>query len=356
MGTRRTRFVVAGTLLATTALAGAVSSTVTAGTEPEEVTFTYTSWGGAWQEAQTVAWIEPYMEANPHVTILQDEPTDYAQLQAQVEAGQIDWDLVNVENDFGLEATEHLLEPIDCDVVPCDELQPDSLITTGYRVPLILWSYVVAYRTDVEEWNGAVPEGWADFFDTETFPGTRTARNSGTGSGLLEGALLADGVAPEELYPLDVERALTKIETIEDDIVWWEVGQQCAQLLADAEVVMGLCYNGRVFDIQQEGAPVDVDWAASLTQADYAVIPKGTENLDAVMDFLAYITSAEHNADVSEYISYAPPNVNAIDSVNPDMEPYLPSTYIDLTVFRDDIWLNDNREAVETRFLEWLVS
>lgn len=350
----RYRVPLAGALLAATVFAGTSATSATAGSDPEPVTFTYTSWGGAWQEAQTVAWIDPYMEANPHVTIVQDEPTDYAQLQAMVESGRVTWDLVNVENDFGLTRNEELLEPIDCDIVPCDELQPDSLITTGYRVPLILWSIVVAYRTDA--WDGAEPAGWEDFFDVEAFPGMRTVRRSGMGSGILEGALLADGVAPEDLYPLDVERALEKIETIEDHIIWWEVGQQCAQLLADNEVVMGVCYNGRVYDIQQEGAPVAIQWNGSLTQADYAVIPKGTENIDAAMDFLAYITSAEHNADVSEYISYAPPNVNAIENVFPDMQEHLPTSYLDVTVFRDDVWLDENYDDVETRFLEWLVS
>lgn len=320
--------------------------------DEEGVTFTYTSWGGAWQEAQTVAWIDPYVEENPHVTIVQDEPTDYSQLQAMVEAEQVTWDVVNVENDFGLSRNEDLLEPIDCDVVPCDELQPESLLTTGYRVPLILWSIVVAYRTDA--WDGREPAGWEDFFDTEAFPGPRTVRRSGPGSGIIEGALLADGVPPDELYPLDVDRALEKLDTISDDIIWWEVGQQCAQLLADNEAVMGVCYNGRVFDIQQEGAPVAIQWNESLTQADYAVVPKGSQNVEAAMDFIAYITSAEHNAAVSEHISYAPPNVNAADDVHPDMEEHLPTTYIDETVFRDDEWLDENFDELSQRFLEWL--
>lgn len=315
-------------------------------------TFTYTSWGGAWQEAQTTAWIDPYMEANPDVTIVQDEPTDYAQLQAMVEAGQVTWDVVNVENDFGLSRTEDLLEPIDCDIVPCDELQPENLVTTGYRVPLILWSTAVAYRTDA--WDGREPAGWEDFFDTEKFPGPRTVRRSGPGSAVIEGALLADGVDPDQLYPLDIDRALAKLDTIKDDIIWWEVGQQCAQLLADNEAVMGLCYNGRVFDIQQEDAPVKIQWNASLTQADYAVVPKGTKNVDAAMEFIAYITSAEHNADVSEYISYAPPNVNAAENVYPDMKEHLPTSYLDQTVFRDDEWLDANFDELSERFLEWL--
>jgi putative spermidine/putrescine transport system substrate-binding protein len=318
----------------------------------EPVTLTVVSWGGAYQEAMTNAWFDPYVEANPHVTLVQDEPTDYAKLQAMVEAGNVTWDVVDIENDFGLERTEHLLEPIDCTKVPCGELQPERYQTTGYRVPVILWGLVMAYRTDA--WDGRAPQGWEDFFDLEEFPGKRTVRRSGPGSGILEGALLADGVDPAQLYPIDVERALDKLATIEDEIIWWEVGQQCAQLLADNEAVMGVCYNGRVFDIQQEGHPVEIQWNGALIQADYLVVPKGSPNVEAAMDFVAYMTSAEHNGRIADYISYAPANENAAGNVNPDMERHLPSTYADVTVARDDTWLDENFDAVAERFLEWL--
>jgi putative spermidine/putrescine transport system substrate-binding protein len=323
-----------------------------AGANGDPVTLTVVSWGGAYQEAMTRAWFDPYVEANPHVTLVQDEPTDYAKLQAMVEAGAVTWDVVDIENDFGLERTEHLLEPIDCDKVPCHELQPDRYQTTGYRVPVILWGLVVAYRTDA--WEGRAPQSWADFFDLEEFPGKRTVRRSGPGSGILEGALLADGVDPAELYPLDVERALDKLATIEDEIIWWEVGQQCAQLLADNEAVMGVCYNGRVFDIQQEGHPVEIQWNGALIQADYLVVPRGSPNVEAAMDFVAYMTSAEHNGRIADYISYAPANEMAAGSVNPEMQPHLPSTYADVTIARDDTWLDENFDAVAERFLEWL--
>jgi putative spermidine/putrescine transport system substrate-binding protein len=331
---------------------GACAGPADNGGDQEQVTLTVVSWGGAYQEAMTQAWFDPYVEANPHVILVQDEPTDYAKIQAMVESGNVTWDVVDIENDFGLERTEHLLEAIDCQKVPCDELQPDRYQTSGYRVPVILWGLVMAYRTDA--WDGGAPQGWEDFFNVEEFPGKRTVRRSGPGSGILEGALLADGVDPAQLYPLDVERALAKLETIEDEIIWWEVGQQCAQLLADNEAVMGVCYNGRVYDIQQEGHPVEIQWNGALIQADYLVVPKGSPNAEAAMDFIAYATSAEHNGRIADYISYAPANVNAAGDVNPDMEPHLPSTYADVTVARDDTWLDENFDAVAERFLEWL--
>jgi putative spermidine/putrescine transport system substrate-binding protein len=321
--------------------------------DPAPVTLTFVSYGGAYQQAQTYAWLDSFAAEHPNVTIEQDGPTDYAELAAMVDAGNVSWDLVDVENDFGLDATADLLEPIDCDVVPCDELQPDLLRTTGYRVPVMQFALAVAYRSDA--WGGAAPAGWADFFDTVGFPGTRTVRRSGTGSGILEGALIADGVEPADLYPLDVDRALAKLETIIDDIVWWTDGQACAQMLADNEVVMGLCYNGRVYDAQQDGAPVAIQWNEALVQADYLVVPRGSPNVEGAMELIAHMTSAEHNAELSNFISYAPANVNAVDRVPASIAPDLVTTYAEVTIARDDVWLEANHATVEAQFEAWLM-
>jgi putative spermidine/putrescine transport system substrate-binding protein len=343
------RFVIVPALLV---VAGAACGESTGPDENEPVTLTVVSWGGAYQEAMTRAWFDPYVQAYPHVTLVQDEPTDYQALQAMVASDAVSWDVVDIENDFGLQGTEALLEPIDCVKVPCEELQPDRFRTTGYRVPVMLWGLVVAYRTDA--WGGGEPQGWMDFFDLERFPGKRAIRRSGAGSGILEGALLADGVAAADLYPLDIERSLAKLQTIADEIVWWDDGQACPELLADGVAVMGLCYNGRVFDVQEQGHPLAIQWTGALIQADYLVVPRGSSNVEAAMDLIAWMTSAEHNASLSDFISYAPANALAVDMVDPVMEPHLPSTYADVTVARDDVWLDQNRDQIAQRFDEWL--
>ncbi|MFL5755712.1 MAG: hypothetical protein ACJ77N_05375, partial [Chloroflexota bacterium] len=81
-------------------------------------TLTFASYGGAYQDAQTTAWIDPYMKATG-IKIAQDQPTDYAKIQAMVQAGNVSWDIVDVGNDFGLERNKDILEPIDCNIVPC---------------------------------------------------------------------------------------------------------------------------------------------------------------------------------------------------------------------------------------------
>ena len=42
---------------------------------------------------------------------------------------------------------------------------------------MLVWAQVMAYRTDA--FNGAVPNGWADFWDTKKFPGDRALVGAG---------------------------------------------------------------------------------------------------------------------------------------------------------------------------------
>ncbi len=69
----------------------------------EGVTLTFVSFGGVYQEAQRKAWLEPYTELTG-VQFTEDENSSNATIKAQVEAGQVTWDVVDVGNDFGLDA------------------------------------------------------------------------------------------------------------------------------------------------------------------------------------------------------------------------------------------------------------
>jgi putative spermidine/putrescine transport system substrate-binding protein len=322
------------------------------GAAQEKVTLTYAGFGGALLEGEKKAYLEPYMKANPHVTIVTDTPVDYAKLKAMVEAKNVTWDVVEVGSDFGLRAQEPLLEPIDCTVVPCQDLQPEIYKTTGFRTVFGTFSPVLGYRTDVFP-AGKEPRGWPDFYDLKNFPGKRTLFRARP-QYILESALLGDGVDPKRLYPLDVDRAFRKLDTIKDAIVWATSTQHCAELLRAKTAVMGLCFNGRIADIQNQGAPVAMQWNAGFVAGGYLVVPKGSKNVKEAMKLIAYITSAEHNAAFSRHYPSAPTNRKALDKVDPSKKDVLGTAFTDKIVGQDDVWWTDNFAAVNLRFQEWL--
>ena len=155
---------------------------------------------------------------------------------------------------------------------------------------------MLAYNT--EKTAGKVPEGWADFFDTTKIPGKRGLWKYSTG-GVLEFALMADGVKPADLYTptLDVDRAIKKLDTIKDDIVWWESGAQSQELIGSGEVAMSMIWNGRGYSAKHtDNKPVEMQWNQQILTADYFVVPKGTPNKQVAMEFIAWATCANNNA------------------------------------------------------------
>lgn len=314
------------------------------------VTLTFAGYGGAWQEAATKAFLEPYMELHPEVTIVQDSPISYAKIRAMAESGQVTWDVVVVGSGFGHDSDGQWLEPIDYSIVDKTNMLPGQAST--YRIGSDVEATVLTYRTDA--FDGAVPQNWADFFDTERFPGRRAVMKD-AGGGLMEVALMADGVPPDQLYPIDTERALRKLDTIKDDLVWWTTGAQSEQLLRDGEAVMGILWNGRAYNLIKQGAPAAIQWNQNLAAGGYWVVPKGAPNKEAAMKLIAYMVTPEPQCRFTDHIAYGPTNALGADCVNPDVKPYLPTTYLSERVPFQDAWWAENLAEVDPQFQEWLL-
>jgi putative spermidine/putrescine transport system substrate-binding protein len=314
----------------------------------EGVTLTLAAQGGAYQDALTRAWEEPYT-ALTGAEFVNDEDSSNATVRAQVESGHVTWDVVDVSSDFGIDAHKDLLEPLDYGLIPRDELNTDLGIT-DYRMPVITYGTVLAVNTD--ETGGTMPAGWADFFDTSAFPGKRGVYDYPAG-GIFEMALMADGVGPTELYPLDLERATAKLDTIKDDIVFWSSGAESRELIGSGEVAMAMMWNGRTWGaIHEDNRPVAIQWNQQILSADHFVVPKGSPNREAAMRFLAWTACAENNAAVSKYIPYGPTNVNS--EPDPAMVAELAINNVDPnTAYFDDNFLVENFDEIDAAWQEW---
>ncbi|PZW66045.1 putative spermidine/putrescine transport system substrate-binding protein [Pseudomonas sp. URMO17WK12:I1] len=331
-------------VLAASILSAAITTTASA------ETVNFVSWGGTTQDAQKAAWADPFTRETK-ITVVQDGPTDYGKLKAMVESGNVQWDVVDVEADFALRAAaEGLLEPLDFNVIKRDRIDPRFVNDHG--VGSFFFSFVLGYNEGAV--GGKKPADWSALFDTATYPGKR-ALYKWPSPGVLELALLADGVEKDKLYPLDLDRAFKKLDTIKKDIVWWGGGAQSQQLLASGEASMGQFWNGRIHALQEDGAPVAASWKQNLVMADMLVVPKGAKNKEAAMKFLAHSSSAKGQADFSNLTAYAPVNLDSVARLDSVLAENLPTAHEADQITLDYAYWAKNGAEIANRWNEWLV-
>jgi len=347
------------------AVAGAAVGVVAAAPVLAAESLTVVSWGGAYTNSQVQAYHKPWEKKTGIKINSEDYNGGLAQVKAQVESGNVAWDLVDVElSDAIRGCDEGLLEEIDHSILPPapdgtpakDDFIPGTL--TDCAVGQIVWSTVYAY--DKSKFSGAKPASLADFFDVKRFPGKRGMRKGPKPN--LEFALIADGVPVNEVYEVlgtaaGVDRAFRKLDSIKSSVVWWEAGAQPPQLLADGEVAMTTAYNGRLFNaIVKEGKPFEIVWDGQVWDLDLWVIPKGSPNLASALEFVAYSTDTKRNWDQSNYISYGPVRKSSQAMLTAQMQPHMPTSPANFTNALQNDWQfwADNTDELNERFATWL--
>ena len=322
-------------------------------------TLTFAGWGGDYQTAQEAAFLTPFAEdTGAGVSIKQADP-DLDRLRRQVDEGSVTWDLMTLPAEDVLRLSqEGYLEPIDYNVVERTALLEEVILQ--YGVGADFFSTVIAHAPDV-----AAPGGWVDFWtvpavqeegDVALPPeAARALRRSPVGT--LEFALLADGVALDRLYPIDLVRAFRSLDQIRDNVlVWYEDGKQPIELIIGGQVSMASAWNVRPWQLGVE-ADIGLVWDGGMLSADMWVVPKGAPNADLAMDFINYATRAIPMANFSRIVPYGPVNPKAMELLREDRLGVLPTSPDNRArqFVQNWAWWADNEQDVHARFENWLL-
>ena len=333
---------------------------------------TVVSWGGAYTKSQVEAYHKPWMARTGHRILSEDYNGGVSEIKSQVLAGNVTWDVVDLDSAEGLMACdEGLLEEIDSSILPPapDGAPAEQDFFEGgigsCMIGTVVGAMVFAY--DQSQLSPG-PTTIRDFFDLEKFPGRRGLRRSPKIN--LEMALAADGVPLDQIYAVlataeGVDRAFARLDGVKDQVVWWEAGAQPPQLLADGEVVMSTAYNGRVFNAYAlEGRSLAIVWDAQILDFGNWAIVKGAPNLELALDFIRFASMPENMAAQVSWISYAPARRSALEMVgtyhaNPelDMIPHLPTSPDNMktAIWQDTEFWADHLDELNERFNAWLV-
>ncbi len=332
---------------------------------------TVTSWGGAYTKSQMEAYHKPYAVKTGITVNSEDYNGGLSEIRAQVEAGNVTWDVVDVEQqDLLMGCDEGLFEIFDLKTFPAapdgtaaiDDFLPGALHECGAGT--IIWTNIIAY--DKSKFPGEKPSTIKDFFDVKKFPGVRSLRKSPNIA--MEWALMADGVPYDKVYDVlsteeGLERAFAKLDTIKDSLIFWEAGAQPPQMLADGEAVMVSAYNGRIFDAMvKDNQPFEIIWDGQLYNLDYYVIPKGSKNVERAKDFVRFATGTQPGADQAKWISYGPARKSSVPLISTyvgtdiQMAPHMPTApeNFKTAVAFNTTWWADHTDEMVRRFNAWL--
>jgi len=324
------------------------------------------SFGGAYGDTIKKHMVEPFEKDTGNKILFGGYAGGIAQIKAQVESGQVQWDVINIEDiDLERACSEGLLEVIDHSTLPngvdgskaSDDFIAGAL-DSECAVPAVVWSVVFAYNTQTIGKN--VPTTLADVFDLEKFPGKRAFQRRPTY--LMEWALIADGVDKDKVYEVlateeGQKRAFAKLDTIKKDIVWFDAWSQAPQLLNDGGAVIVQSASGRFFNaMRQEKAPFVIVWDKHIYSFDLFSILKGTKKRDLAMEFVRYATGSKPLSGMPD-IAYSPPRQSSMALREMDKQTIdnLPTSHLNAGIKSKSAFWADYGETLDEKFTEWLL-
>ena len=310
------------------------------------------TWGGSYADAQKKAFFDPF-EQETGIRVRVTGIPDVAKIRAMVSTNNVEWDLVDAEGEMMIVlAHDGMLERADYSVIDRQGLMRGS--SSEWGVGSVSYGYAMGWSTKAYP-QGREPKTWADFFNAQGFPGRRAMYNQPIPA--LEFALLADGVAMDKLYPLDVPRAFKYLRDHKAMInIWYKETTQIPTLMRGQEVDIIEGTSGRLTDLKRSGAPVDFTWNQGAWLQSYWIVPKGAKNRDNAMKLMAYYTRPQNEAKFAELFASGVPNAKAyalMPKAAADLLPTAPQNVVhEFQV--DSAWWAQNLDAVTKQWLAFV--
>lgn len=314
-------------------------------------TFILADWGGNTAQIRRETWGAAFTEKTD--VPVQSTPLDYGKFEAQVKSGKVSWNWIDAEGWFALGNPDLFID------MPYDEIgikKSDLISVPNAYTPKAVISYHscygIGYRTDSDL---KAPTNWVDFFDTSSFPGKRGVYNWPYGT--IELALIADGVKPNELYPLDLDRAFNKFDSIRDDIVFWNTGAESQQFLVGESADFVQSWHNRVATLAAMGTPVGVEWGQNLQIITHHTISKHQPEPELCAQFIKSAFEPEPLAEYSTRSFNSPPTQAAYDLLDDETKEWMSTNpeHMDASYgVIDDEWWGDNLDQVSTAWTNWV--
>ena len=257
------------------------------------------SWGGGFGDAQRAAQFAPFTEETGIEVVLAPQQPEIALIQAQVESGNVEWDLSN--NSFcvvDVLAKKGFLEEIDYSAMDAGIVDGINPFVKGkYSAGIYFWAMNLGYSLDFFT-EAEHPTNWAEYWNVDRFPGPRGLTSMDFEPPPLEIPFLANGVAIDDLYPMDIEKGFGYLTAFRDNITKWTgYAVDATQLLVQGELAAVASGNGSLTNAVKEGASVGMSWEQGLLYFDAWVMPKGAPRRENALRFVEFCYRPEVQAE-----------------------------------------------------------
>jgi len=338
-------------LLRCAVLSAAIGALPVSSIHAQSKTVVFAGWGGSIQKAQRQVFFDSF-EKETGIKVIDVPDVQLPKLKAMVETGNMQWDVVQALGMWIPQgAKDNLWEKLDFNVISKQGVPP--ALVDDYSLGNSTYGMVLAYNT--KSAKGNVPSSWGNFWDLKGHPGPRGMFDGPRYT--LEAALLADGVTPEKLYPLDVDRAFRSLDKIKNHVaVWWKQWPQVPVLLASQELAMSLTSNTRINAVKKaEGAPVDLSWSQSLMTVDFLAVPRRAKNRENAMKLIQWMNDPKRQAELAKITGIGPGNAEALKYLTDAEKADLASYHYqkgEMVLFNNGWWA-ENEQAMSQRWDQW---
>ena len=311
------------------------------------------NWGGDAVPAFESIWAAPFASASGMNAVVDGSGPTSGKIKAMVESNAVSWDVCDRNLPASIELGQAgLLEDVDWSVVDPEKLREAH--RTQWGVGSYLYTFALTWDGEA---HPEAPGTWADFWNLKDFPGPRTLRNNI--EGMLEAALMADGVAPADVYPIDVERAFAKISEIKDEVIFWTSGSQSQELFRNREVTMGNIWHTRAMLLRQEtGGRVKYDFNQGILFAGAWIVPRGNPAGKAVWDFVASTQDPQSQVELFKVLGNGPINPAGADLVPEELrgdDPGNPENFA-RQLAADAAWYAEHYSEILNRYTDLIAS
>jgi len=312
------------------------------------------NWGGDAVKAMQAAFVDPFLAKAPGAKVVIDGAGPATgKIKAMVQSGHVTWDAMDRNLHTSIElGRQGLLEKIDYSVVDKSMVRPGHFSDWG--IGSYLYAHVPTFNT--KAWGGATPKSWADIWNVKDFPGKRAFRRQQI-DGMVEAALLADGVPADKLYPLDVKRALAKIREIKEHAIFYDSLSQSQQLFREREAVAGVVLNTRATPLVRDtDGEVQFIWDQGIVWIATWMVPKGNPAGARVWPLIRSMQEPEGQVELFKLLGNGPIHPKAAAMVPDDLKPFDPGTHYDKMILGDAEWYAANATEVTAQYMDAISS